>query len=196
MFRTKCLLLPFVLLALTAPFFAQSHPGYSANRKNFKIAGNAVFGYSMTMGDFSISGVGYQVLPQGPSTIGECTVGTECTLYLSPYPASGFCMYCQAFSGGVYLDQNLLFTLTAFYGGGDTLTMHVNVAGTVTEYALLNCQGEFGVSCDLGPAQSTVRISGHGTANVSMMYTPGDITTLASGATITFSGVAHVEDTP
>jgi hypothetical protein len=195
MFRTKCLLLPFVLLALTATFFAQSHPGYSANRKNFKIAGNAVFGYSMTMGDFSISGVGYQVLPQGPSVIGECTVNTDCTLYLFPYPASGFCMYCRDFSGGVFLDQTLMFTLTAFYPGGDTLKMHVNVAGTVTEYPLINCDQD-GHQCELGPASPTVRISGHGTADVSMMYTPGDITTLASGATIAFSGVAHVEDTP
>ncbi len=188
----------FVFFAMSATLLAQSDALRSSAKgsKNFKIVGDAVFGYSMTMGDFNISGVGYQVLPQGLPTIGQCTVGADCTLYLTPYPASGFCSYCTWYSGGVFFDTNLLtFTLTGFYTGGYTFPMHVNVAGTLTEYGLVNCD-ENGAGCGLGPASLKVRISGHGTAVVSMMYSPGDISTLASGATISFSGVAHTEKLP
>lgn len=111
------------------------------------------------MGDFSISPLDlYQVLPQGLPGIGQCTVGADCTLSLVPYPASGFCSYCKSYSGGAFLDTNLLtFTLTGSYPREDTLTMHVNVAGTITEYDLVNC-GEDANNCALAPVLLTVRI--------------------------------------
>ena len=195
-----------VVITLAASLVAQTANSANGNGvKNVKIGGTATFGYAMTLGDFNIYGrsVGlYQVLPQGLNWVGTCTVGTDCAFTLSPYPASGFCSYCRGYSNGGagtasadYLQPDLIFTATGFYPGGDTLTMHVNVTGTVTGYKLINCAVDDMYGCELGPAVFTVRISGHGSAEVQMQWTPGMTGEIvAYGANLAFSGVAHIHE--
>ena len=69
--------------------------------------------------------------------------------------------------------------------------MPVSFTGQVTGYELINCDDQ-GKECDLGAALFTVELEGKGTAEV-MMQLQGSEYTPAWGASLSFSGIAHVD---
>lgn len=195
-----------VLFAMSASMSAQSDSASAGNgSKNVKITGTAYFGYSMTLGDFQINGPGlhlFQEWPDGPWWIDACKVGAACKLSLTPASTSVFLHCCGSYSNGTaagvhapYLEPHLTYTATAFYPGGEILSMHVNLKGTVTGYQLVNCVDG---NCDIGPALFTVRITGHGTGEAQLSPALEDIAVgvPVTGISMSYSGVAHVEDNP
>jgi hypothetical protein len=87
-----------------------------------------------------------------------------------------------------WLSPNLVFKGSAFYSGGDTLTMSFTVSGTIYGYQLVDCtNGSFG--CSLVPQVFALKISGSGTETLSITElsgTPSEIVGLSG----TFSGTA------
>jgi hypothetical protein len=205
-------LLPFVFFALISTVLAQSAPvaskAHSAKNGKSPISGTATFGYGLTFGDFDIYGSGIYLSQTAPwdnasLTWEGCAVGADCTLTFSPSDTAGFCQYCLSNpywyawgnAGGKtanYIQPALEFTGTAFYPGGDTLTMRVDLAGQVTGYELINCNDE-GKECQLGAAVFTVELEGKGTAEVAMQSYGNPTYSHAWGSSVSFSGKAHVK---
>lgn len=165
--------------------------------KTISITGTASYGFSMTEGDYRIQGSAlnlFQADPDGPSLIGFCSVGSLCSFTWSPADASSFCSYCTGYSGGSfgssiaqYLSPDLVFKGSAFYSGGDTLTMNVTVSGTIYGYQLVGCNGNIG--CSLGPLEFALKISGTGTETLTMTELSGSPSEIV-GLQATFSGTA------
>lgn len=192
-----------VLPGITVLLCAALAFGDSAN--TISINGTANYGFALTTGDFQIQGNGlnlFQGLPDGPSTIGSCTVGSVCTFSWQPGPGSAFCSYCIGLSGGAvgsqaaqYLVPNLTFSGSAFYSGGDTLTMQITVSGTITGYQLVGCTA--GISCSLGPKEFTLTVSGHGTEQLTLNSDAASNASVSIlGARASFSGSAETTTTP
>jgi hypothetical protein len=201
--------LPLVFFALSTSLLAQSKPVASQpdDGKNFKITGTAIYGEAY-LSDFVIGGPELRLRQNsmdGPAIIGECTVGADCTLSLG-LPALVNCFYCKGNSEGSFrgavadlLKQDLTFKATGVVDSDGQATMHVNIAGTITGYQLLDQPGSTDCSvssynCVLGPAVFRLRISGHGTGEVQGIfpYSPTDVWLV--GISMSFSGVAHVEE--
>ena len=164
------------------------------------ITGSTFDGFAISSGDFTILGPGLslsQTTPGGPSFIGSCTAGTVCSFSWSPVDAASFCTYCTGISGGSfgsnvaqYLSPELVFKGSAFYSGGDTLTMNFTVSGTVYGYQLVGCDGS-GTGCSLGPQVFALKISGSGTETLTI----NDVG-LIVGLSGTFTGTATPITTP
>jgi len=161
------------------------------------ITGTTFYGFATTAGDYNIQGPGlnlFQFDPDGPNSIGFCTVGTVCSFTWSPVDSSNFCTFCTGYSGGSfgsneaqYLSPNLVFKGSAFYSGGDSLTMNFTVSGTIFGYQLVGCTE--GVGCSLGPQVFALKISGTGSETLTineLSGTPSQIVGLQG----TFSGTA------
>lgn len=124
-------------------------------------------------GDFTIQGPGLslgQGTPDGPNSIGSCVVGTVCNFSYSIGSTAAFCT-CPGLSGGSlgtktadFLDSSLIFTGSAFYPGGTTITVPMTFSGTIIGYQL-NC-GNFG--CSLGPVVFTLHLTGSGITTVTL----------------------------
>jgi hypothetical protein len=124
--------------------------------RNIPITGTAAKGAIQTTGDFDIQGPGlrlFQGNPQGPNTIGLCTVGTVCDFSFSITSFnSTFCLFCPGYSFGSvgnkvadYLVPSLFFTGSAlFTNSGDdivrSIQLPLTVAGTITGYQLVEDQ--------------------------------------------------------
>jgi PEP-CTERM motif len=151
-------------------------------------------------GDFFIAGPGLslsQGTPDGPISIGFCTVDTVCNFSYSIGNASTFCSYCLGFSGGSlgtttadFLDASLTFTGSAFYPGGlSTMSVPMSVSGTIIGYKLVSCTD--GVGCSLGPIVFDLQISGSGMGTVTFL----PVDTIA-GIRTSFTGTATVVPEP
>jgi hypothetical protein len=162
------------------------------------ITGTTYYGFAITEGDYTIQGPGlnlFQGDPDGPSAIGDCNVGAVCSFTWSPAGPGSFCGLCTVFSGGSFgstavqwLSPNLVFTGSAFYAGGDTLSMNFNLSGTIYGYQLVGCDSN-GFACSLGPQVFALNISGTGAEMLSMngfIGSPAEIFGLQG----TFSGTA------
>jgi hypothetical protein len=122
-------------------------------------------------------------------------MGSVCNFTWSPADPGSFCSYCTRYSGGTvgssvaqWLSPNLVFKGSAFYSGGDTLTMSFTVSGTIYGYQLVGCDSD-GFDCSLGPQVFALKISGSGTQILSINIfsgTPSEIVGLSG----TFSGTA------
>ena len=205
-------LLPFALFALSTCVLAQSSSfsSHPQGDKNIKITGTATYGYA-AYSDFTILGSGLTLRQgswDGPSYIGHCTIGVECTLTFG-LPLIAVCPYCSYNSMGLWgsvtagtLEQNLTFKATGVYDGSGEMTMHLNFSGTVTGYQLLDvpgtqdCYGGAGYNCMLGPALFSFRITGHGTGEVQNAIPVSPTEVWIGGLSMSFSGVAHLEDLP
>jgi len=120
--------------------------------------------------------------------------GTVCNFSWSPVNPGSFCSFCTKFSGGSFrstqvhwLDPELVVTGSAFYSGGNTLTMSFTVSGTIYGFQLVGC--DIYGDCSLGPQVFVLNISGIGTETLTindLSGTPSDITGLSG----TFSGTA------
>lgn len=163
------------------------------------ITGTATQGFAITTGDFDINGANVslgQGAPQGPSFIGSCTLGKICNLSFSIGSTAQFCTYCTAFSqgsvGGIvaqYLDPKLGFSASALYTGQSNIIVPVTFSSIIVGYQLVDCTD--GVACNLGPKVFTVRISGTGTANFSMLETG-----LIEGVNASFTGRLSIVPEP
>lgn len=190
MCRLKGLLWALFLCFLPAAAIAQSV-------NTIAIGGNTTDGFVSTLGDFGFSGPGLnlqQVLPQGNNSIGSCTVGTLCSLSWSPVNAASFCSYCTGYSNGnlgskvaEYLSSNLVFTGSAFYSGGDSLTIKATVSGTIYGYQLVGCTN--GSDCSLGPEVFALKITGTDTETLTINDI-GNKTSDIYGENGIFSGTA------
>jgi hypothetical protein len=124
-------------------------------------------------GDFGISGPGLslrQGTPDGPTSIGVCNLEQVCDFSYSFGSTAEFCGYCNFFSGGSlgtktadFLDVFMTFQGSAFYPGGSSTTVPMNVSGWVVGYQLVNCNSN-GSGCSLGPVEFRLRIVGTGWA--------------------------------
>jgi hypothetical protein len=85
-----------------------------------------------------------------------------------------------------------VFKGSAFYSGGDTLTMNFTVTGTIYGYQLVGCTQ--GVECSLGPQVFALNILGTGsqTLTLTTFTTPPTILGLSG----TFTGTATPITTP
>ncbi len=176
---------------------------YADGVNTISVAGITYDGYGLTAGDFLIQGNGLslsQGLPDGPSFIGSCTVGSVCNLTWSPTNSAAFCSYCTGMSNGSlgsiqaqYLSPNLVFKGSAFYSGGNTLTMSFTVSGTIYGYQLVGCTD--GVGCSLGPQVFGLQILGTGTETLTLT-TMGGAQEIIQGASGTFTGTATPITTP
>lgn len=201
-------LLPFVFFALAASLLAQSNPESATDGRNIRVTGTAAYGYAY-LSDFNIVGPGLLLRQgswDGPYYITRCTVGADCTWSFN-VPMIAPCTQCKYNSMGSVRDvtadilkQDLIFKATGVYDGGREQTVHINFSGTVTGYKLLDTPGstsctDDGTMCVLGPVLFTLRISGHGTGEAAML--PISATEAwVLGISMSFSGVAHIEDTP
>ena len=183
-----------LLLALFLCFLPAAAIAQSVN--TIAITGLTTYGFASTYGDFGFVGPGLnlvQALPQGPDFIGSCTVGTLCSLSWSPGNGMAFCP-CTGISNGnfgsniaEYLSPTLVFTGSAFYSGGDSLTMNLTVSGTIYGYQLVGCSG--GSGCSLGPEVFALKIRGTDTETLTMNDI-GNNSTGIIGENGIFSGTA------
>jgi hypothetical protein len=135
------------------------------------ITGTVVYGNATTYGDFNISGPGlalFQALPQGPSTIGSCVIGTVCDFSFGPNMGP-FCGYCTGSDDGTLGSKNaqyfygfLAFTGSALYKGGETLTVPLALSGSIIGYELVNCEPT-GYDCQRGPEVFNLLFNGTAT---------------------------------
>jgi hypothetical protein len=191
MLKIKTLVLGVVLCLLAAACYADSVT-------TIPITGATYDGFATTEGDYNIQGPGlslWQADLGGPSYIGYCTVGTVCNFTWSPASPGAFCGFCSKFSGGSlgstqvqWLEPDLLFKGSAFYSGGDTLTMNFTVSGTIYGFQLLGCDTD-GYGCSPGPQVFALKISGTGTQTLSINEFSGT-PSLVVGLEGTFSGTA------
>lgn len=156
-------------------------------------------------GYFQIGGPGLSLsfgTPDGPGSIGTCTVGTLCNVsfVINLQNETPFCYYTPGCSLGTYgnktadfLVPNLKFTGSAFYSGQDHLTVPMSVMGTIIGYQLVDCSPP-GVDCQLGPRLFTVRLVGQGEGSVPMLALDSHADIL--GNANTFTGVATVVPEP
>jgi hypothetical protein len=150
-------------------------------------------------GDFTIQGPGLflaQGTPDGPNAIGSCVVGTVCNLSYSIGSVDAFCT-CPGLSLGSlgpqtadFLDSSLIFTGSAFYPGGTSISVPMTFSGTIIGYRL-NC-GNFG--CSLGSVVFTLHLSGSGitTATLQNFGSSSNI----NGVFTNFTGTATVVPEP
>jgi PEP-CTERM motif len=191
MLKIKTLVLGGVLCMLAVACYADSVT-------TIPITGTTYDGFATTEGDYNLQGPGlslWQADLGGPSYIGYCTAGTVCSFTWSPASPGAFCSFCSNFSGGSlgstqvqWLEPSLLFKGSAFYSGGDTLTMNFSVSGTIYGFQLVGCQSDGG-DCSLGPQVFALKISGTGTETLTINEfsgTPSEIIGLQG----TFSGTA------
>jgi hypothetical protein len=153
-------------------------------------------------GDFDIRGPGLtldQGTPDGPSSIGTCTVGTVCDFSYEIGSTATFCSYCTGFSGGSlgtktadFLLPSLTFTGSALYRGRSTMTVPMTVTGTIIGYKLVDCID--GVSCSLGPIVFSLKLSGHGVATVTL--TQAGTMGVIEGTVTSFKGTVTVVPEP
>ena len=166
-----------VLAGIVCCFFASL-----ASAKSIPITGTAQVGFGNTYGDFSIVGPGLnlaQGLPQGPVSIGSCTVGSVCDFSFSITQSGAFfCTYCLGYSSGSvgnqvaeFLVPTLIFTGSAFYSGTQSISVPMTFSGTVVGYELINCTD--GVDCTLGPQVFSTYISGNGIGQFGMAPSGG-----------------------
>jgi hypothetical protein len=185
-------------LVLGAVLCLVAAASYGDSINTISITGSTYDGFATTEGDYKIQGPGlnlFQADLGGPSFIGTCTVGTVCNFSWSPADPGAFCGLCTRFSGGSFgstqvqwLEPNLVFKGSAFYSGGDTLTMNFTVSGTIYGFQLVGCDSD-GYGCSLGPQVFALNISGTGTQTLSindLSGTPSEIIGLMG----TFSGTA------
>ena len=117
-------------------------------------------------GDFNIQGLNLslnQGTPNGPASIGSCTVGTVCNFSYGIGSTATFCTYCTGFSEGSlgtktadFLAPSLTFTGSAFYPGGSSMTVPMTITGTIIGYELVNCNNSVG--CSLGPIVFSLKL--------------------------------------
>lgn len=191
MLKIKALVLGGVLCLLAAGCYADSVT-------TIPITGSTYDGFSTTEGDYKIQGPGlslWQADLGGPSFIGSCTIGTVCNFSWSPANPGSFCSFCTTFSGGSFgsaqvqwLDPALVFTGSAFYSGGNTLTMSFTVSGTIYGFQLVGCNSG-GSDCSQGPQVFALKISGTGTETLTMNEFSDTLSQIA-GLSGTFSGTA------
>jgi hypothetical protein len=191
MLKIKTLVLGGVLCLLAAASYADSVT-------TIPITGTTYDGFASTEGDYRIQGPGlslWETTLGGPNYIGDCTIGTVCNFSWSPVGPAGFCDFCSTLSGGSlgstqvqWLEPSLLFKGSAFYSGGDTLTMNFSVSGTIYGFQLVGCQSDGG-ACSLGPQVFALKISGTGTQTLSINEFSGT-PSLVVGLEGTFSGTA------
>jgi len=166
------------------------------------ITGSFQQGFDEFLGDGSINGPGltlFQGTPDGLGSIGTCVPGAVCNFSTVIGSAAPFCMFCTGFSSGTlgnktadFLDPNLTISGSAFFPGGDTLTMPITITGTIVGYAL-NCPGSLGTGCTLGPVEFNLNIVGTGTATLTFgVLGESNI----YGMDATFSGTATVVPEP
>jgi len=190
---TRISMLVLLLCIFTAVVSATSIPITS---------GSAQYGFAISLGDFEMEGPGlslFQSTPQGPSTIANCEVGAVCDFSIGIGSDAEFCMYCSGMSAGTlgnktaeFLSPSLTIWGSAFYSGGNTLTIPVNISGAIIGYELIDCQGNVG--CSLGPVAFDLHISGHGIATLSIGSGCCDQNVL--GMFANFNGVATVVPEP
>ena len=191
MLNIKTLVLGAMLCLLAAESYADSV-------STIPISGTTYDGFATTEGDYNIQGPGlslWQADLGGPSFIGYCTIGTVCNFSWSPANPAAFCPWCTRFSGGSFgstqmqwLQPNLVFKGSAFYSGGNTLSMTFTVSGTIYGFQLVGCDSE-GYGCTLGTQVVALNISGTGTETLSindLSGTPSQVVGLSG----TFSGTA------
>lgn len=156
-------------------------------------------------GYFQIGGPGLSLslgTPDGPGSIGVCTVGTLCNVsfVINLQNETPFCYYTPGCSLGTlgsktsdFLVPSLKFTGSAFYSGQDQLTARMSVKGTIIGYQLVDCSPP-GVDCKLGPRLFSLRLVGRGEGSVPMVRldSHGDIL----GNITTFTGTATVVPEP
>lgn len=170
---------------------------YADSVTTIPITGSTYDGFATTEGNYKIQGPGLNLWQSdlgGPSFIGYCIAGTVCNFTWTPAHPGAFCSFCTRFSGGSFgstqvqwLEPNLLFKGSAFYSGGDTLTMSFTVSGTIDGFQLVGCDA-YG-NCSLGPQAFALNISGTGTEILTINNfsgTPSEIVGLEG----TFSGTA------
>ena len=170
MLKLKALVLGTVLCLIAAACYADSV-------STIPITGSTYDGFATKEGDYTIQGPGlslWQADLGGPSFIGYCTIGTVCNFSWSPANPAAFCPWCTRFSGGSFgstqvqwLQPNLVFKGSAFYSGGDTLSMSFTVSGTIYGFQLVGCDSE-GYGCTPGTQVFALKISGTGTQTLSM----------------------------
>lgn len=172
-----------------------------ASADSITITGEADIGFARSLGDFIIQGPGLslaQGTPDGPSTIGSCTVGSVCdfSFGIPSVHDFGFC-YCKGFSGGSvgsqtadFLVPSLTLTGSALYSGGDSLTVPMTISGTIIGYKLVDCFPG-GIDCKLGPPVFTLKVMGQGEDAV-VFNEIGSII----GSDVTFTGRATVVPEP
>ncbi|HEX6822477.1 MAG TPA: PEP-CTERM sorting domain-containing protein [Candidatus Sulfotelmatobacter sp.] len=171
---------------------------YADSVTTIPITGSTYDGFATTQGDYRIQGPGlslWETTLGGPSFIGDCSIGTVCNFSWSPVGPYAYCTLCSKFTGGSFgstqvqwLEPNLVFKGSAFYSGGDTLTMNFTVSGTIYGFQLLGCDID-GYECSLGPQVFALKISGTGTQTLSINVFSGT-PSLITGLSGTFSGTA------
>jgi hypothetical protein len=145
--------------ALVSILFASFLTSALAFASSIPITGTVVYGNATTYGDFNISGPGLalvQSLPQGPSTIGSCVIGTVCDFSFGVGGCTSLNYFCagsddgslgsksaQQFSGG------LVFAGATLYNGGASITVPLALSGSMIGYELVNCDQITG--CQRGP---------------------------------------------
>jgi len=165
-----------------------------AHANSIAIAGTAAIGFAEFSGDFNIQGPGlslYQATPDGPSSIGSCSMGALCNFSFSPINTAAFCSYCLFYNTGQlgnvavqYLDPSITFTGSAVWNGQYTLSLPMIMSGTIIGYELVGCDPG-GVECSLGPQEFTLHFTASGTGTFTIEPT-GSI----DGGTVSFSGFA------
>lgn len=153
-------------------------------------------------GDFNIQGPSLslnQGTPDGPASIGSCTVGTVCNFSYGIGSTATFCTYCTGFSEGSlgtktadFLAPSLTFTGSAFYPGGSSMTVPMTITGTIIGYELVNCNN--GVGCSLGPIVFSLKLFGHGDATVTLQQFGASAS--IAGTLTAFNGIATVVPEP
>ena len=157
------------------------------------ITGTALQGFAITIGDFNIQGAFLslsQGTPDGPSSIGSCTLGAMCDLSFSIGSTATFCTFCTGFSSGSFggivvqfLDPSIAFSASGLYTGQPTITVPLTFTGVIVGYELVNCTD--GIGCSLGPKKFTLHINGTGTGDYTMLENG-----LIEGVSATFTGQA------
>jgi hypothetical protein len=173
----------------------------SANSADIPITGTAEQGFAITAGDFNIMGLGlslFQSLPDGPSSIGSCNLGTVCNFsFTINTSGASFCSYCLFYDSGTLgsksvelLVPSLTFTGSALYSGATSMSVPMTVSGTIVGYELINCASD-GTNCSLGPKEFTLHITGTATGQFTL-----DPSGLIAGVFANFSGTATTTPEP
>lgn len=151
-------------------------------------------------GDFGISGPGlslFQGTPDGPTSIGNCSLDSICNFSFSIGSGAMVCTSCDWTSGGSlgniavdFLDPTLTFKGSEFYTGASSTSVPMTLSGIIIGYQL-NCDPLEG--CSLGQKEFTLYISGHGTGVFTTSpLGPGGII----GVSASFTGTASTVPEP
>jgi hypothetical protein len=165
-------------------------------------SGSIQDGFFISSGDFDMEGPNlslFQSTPDGSDLSGavSCAVGAVCNLSVSIGVFNRLCTLCSDETGGMVgnktaelLSGSLTISGSAFYSGGDTLKMPVNITGTIVGYELINCGANGDPACSLGPVEFRLRISAHGIDT--LFFVSGD----PIGMLSTVNGFATVAPEP